>query len=431
MKTRLTISTAMAAIFLTGTALSAPVGETPGELWVDGPLDARVGLSPQSPDASADHRGRQIYVWDDDTTGEDTGLDVFLRVLDSDGTSLVGPTRVNTLTADNQRFARLAVSADGSFLVIWESFEPVMGSPGVFYSKIRSQLFDADGSPDGSEQLLSTVSTDLQTPAFSNVAALTGGGFVAVWQSWNSANPMDTSVGYSIQGRQVGSDGAPAGGQFQVNSLMTGTFEEYASVTGLQDGGFLAVWSNPQIQARRFMANGTPVGNDFQVNTFVGVSFRDQTDVATHGDGRVLVVWRDDEDGPSEEIRGRMYDHNVSPLGADFRINTFTTDTQSIPQVAGYGRAGFFVIWQSFGSSGADPTPTSIEGRIVTGVNSFADSQFLVNEFTTNSQESPGIGGRGGYVAMAWLSRENAEVQGQVIMGQWWNVCGIFCDGYE
>jgi hypothetical protein len=178
------------------------------------------------------------------------------------------------------------------------------------------------------------------------------------------------------------------------------------------------------------MSDGTPAGNDFQVNTFVG-SFRDQTDVATNEDGRVLVVWRDDEDGDGTEIRGRLYNPALTPLGPDFRINTYVTDDQTVPQVAGYGKAGFFVVWRSFGSSGPDAAPFSIEGRIVTAADAFAGPQFLVNQYTSNSQENPGIGGRGGYVAMAWMSRENEVVMGQVILGQFWNICGIFCDGFE
>jgi len=67
----------------------------------------------------------------------------------------------------------------------------------------------------------------------------------------------------------------------------------------------------------------------------------------------------------------------------------------------------------------------------VTGSNAFASPQFPVNQFTDNSQEDPGIGRRGGQVAVAWMGRENEEVLGQVIMGQYWNVCGIFCDGFE
>jgi len=425
---RIAFLAAMAAVMGSSGAPGAPMGESGPELWVDGPVDMRVGLTPEHPDAAAEHHGQQVYVWEDNPSGDDeSAIDVFMRVFDPGGGSLVGPVKVNTTDEQNQRFANVAIAPDGSFLVIWQSFEQV--APGVFYAKIRSQAFNLAGQPVQSEQLLSTVETSLQSEAHANVAALIGGGYVVVWESWKSADPTDTS--YSIQGRMVGADGIPSGSQFQVNSLMTGLFEQYPSVTGLADGGFLATWSAPQIQARRFMSNGTPVGNDFQVNTFVGVSFRDQTDVATNEDGRVLVVWRDDEDGDGTEIRGRLYNSALTPLGPAFRINTYVTDDQTVPQVAGYGKAGFFVVWQSFGSSGPDAAPFSIEGRIVTAVDAFAGPQFLVNQYTSNSQENPGIGGRGGYVAMAWMSRENEVVMGQVILGQFWNICGIFCDGFE
>jgi len=427
---RIAFLAAMAAIMGSSGAPGAPVGEPGPELWVDGPLDMRIGGVPNHPDAAADHRGQQVYVWEDNPSDDnESGIDVFMRVFDQGGASLVGPVKVNTTDADNQRFARVAIASDGSFLVIWQSFEPV--APGVFYPNIRSQAFDSDGQPVQSEQALSTVATNLQVPAHADVAALAGagGGYVVVWESFNSAEPMAAS--YSIQGRIVGADGLPSGSQFQVNSLMTGLVEQYPSAAGLADGGFLATWSAPQIQGRRFMPDGTPVGNDFQVNTFVGVSFPRQTSVATNADGRVLVVWSSDEGGTGWEIRGRLYSPTLNPLGSDFRINTYVTDDQTVPQVAGYGAAGFFVIWQSFGSSGPDPEPFSIEGRIVTGVDAFAGAQFLVNQYTANSQLLPGIGGRGGYAAMAWMSRQNEEVMGQVIMGKFWNICGIFCNGFE
>ena len=419
-----TIVAALTIVISGGLANAAPVGEPRDELWVDGPLDERVGGSPQTPDATADHRGRQIYVWDDTPTGAGTGIDVFLRIFDRDDTSLVGPVQVNTLDADNQRYARVAVSADGSFLVIWESFEPVDG--GVFYPKIRSQKFDSDGSPDGNEQLLSEVSTDIQTEALANVAALTGGGYVAVWHGYSG-----TTFSHEIQGRLIGADGVPVGDQFQVNASMDGIYQQWASVAGLADGGFLAVWAGTQIEARRFAANGTPLTGDFQVNTFESLTVWDQTDVAVHQDGRVLVVWRSGEPPDQEVIRGRMYSSSLTALGSDFRINTYVTGAQSDPQVAGYGAAGFFVVWESLGSSGPDAVPNSIEGRIVTGANAFAGPQFLVNQFTDNSQEDPGIGGSDGQVAVVWMGRENEATLSQVIMGQYWNICGIFCDSFE
>jgi len=420
---RIAFLAAMAAIMGSSGAPGAPMGESGPELWVDGPLDTVVGGTPVFPDAAADHRGQQVFVWDDNPSDNDqSGIDVFMRVFDPSGDSLVGPVKVNTTEENRQQFARVAIAPDGSFLVIWQSFEPVGG--GVFHANIRSRAFDSDGQPVQSEQALGT--TNLQTEAHADVTALTGGAYVAVWETYNP-----DSGDYSIQGRMVGADGVPTGSQFQVPSLVTGTIEQYPSATGLADGGFLATWAGGQIKARQFMSDGTPVGDDFQVNSVVFLAGRDQTDVATNDDGRVLVVWRDYEDGNGPEIRGRLYNPTLTPMGPDFRINTYVTNLQTVPQVAGYGGAGFFVIWESFGSSGPDPDPFSIEGRIVTGVDAFAGPQFLVNQYTASEQLDPGIGGAGGYVAMAWMSRRNEFVMGQVIMGQFWNICGIFCDGFE
>ena len=99
--------------------------------------------------------------------------------------------------------------------------------------------------------------------------------------------------------------------------------------------------------------------------------------------------------------------------------------------MANYGPGGFFVVWSSAESVGPDTEPDSIEGRIVTGADSFGSAQFLVNEYTIERQNHPGIGGKGGLLAIAWFSARNAETSENLIMGQFWNICGIFCDSFE
>ena len=408
---------------------AAPIGESGSEIWVDGPLDLKPGGDPRWPDADVDHRGRQVFVWEDDPR-DGTDLDIFMRVFNAAGTSLVGPVKVNTFDTDTQIFPHVAMALDGSFLVVWNSWEPPNPEDAHKRVIIRSQLFDSNGQPDGNEQILSTVKTLIAGDARPDLTALPGGGYVVVWESSQSADMNDTS--YTIQGRLVGTNGVPSGDQFQVNALMTGTLEGYSSVAALADGGFVVTWARPQIHGRRFMADGTPVGGDFQVNTYVSLHSRDETNVAVNEDGRVLVVWTDREERlNSSEIRGRLYSPTLSPLGPDFRINTYETDAQNQPTVAGYGKGGFFVIWRSTGSSGPDAEPTSIEGRIVSGAEAFASPQFLVNRYTLVAQSNPGIGGRGGRVAIAWFSRSNADTSQNVIMGQLWNICGIYCDSFE
>jgi hypothetical protein len=187
----------------------------------------------------------------------------------------------------------------------------------------------------------------------------------------------------------------------------------------------------PEVHGRRFTADADPVGDDFQINTFT-TGTESKTDVALNGDGRVMVVWQDDEEsGDSTEIRGRILSQDATPQGADFRINTLMTSSQWEPEVAEYGQGGFFVVWESWVSAGNDNDPTSIEGRIVTGSNQFASPEFQVNEWITGFQQFPGIGGKNGRIAIGWHSKGNPETSNNVINGQFWSICGIFCDGFE
>lgn len=404
-------------------------GEPDPEIWVDGPLDTRPGSNPLRPDAAVDSRGRSIFVWD--ANGGIDSQEIYLRVFERNGTPLSVPVQVNTYTDAVQDYARVAVAADDSFLVIWQSSEPPTPEAGFNRRVVRSQAYDADGQKVGVEQLLSELLPLGTTDISANVAALVGGGYVVCWESHQTVTP-----GYSetIQVRLVNADGTPNGDQFQADKLFT-HIKLDCDVAPLADGGFIVTWFNPEIHARRFAANGTPVADDFQVNTIAINAPRDETAVATSVDGRVLVVWTDSEGTdpvPNQlsEIRGRLFSSTLAPLGPDFRINSLTTGEQDWPKVAGYAN-DFFVVWQNHASTSADAEPHSIEGRVVTGPDLFAGSQVLINTWTGDSQETPGIGGLGDRVAIAWFSRENAETSQNVIMGLGWGICGIFCNGFE
>jgi hypothetical protein len=420
-------STLMLFLLLPVAAMATPVGEHAGEIWVDGPADVQPGSDPSNPDAVVDKSGRSIFVWDD--TPADTGKEVFLRIFPADGGSPGDPVQVNTFDEHNQHFPRVAVSADGSFLVVWLSRERPEPEDNFFRNIIRGRAFDANANPVGSEQILSTLKPLLTTGNKVDVAALPGGDYIVVWRSSQTPEPEDTST--TIQGRRIGANGAPLAGQFQINSTQTGVAEIYPAVTELADGGFLVVWTAPEVHGRRFEADFTPVGDDFQINTLTDGS-ESNTDVVIHEDGRVLVVWQDQEDNSNvTEIRGRLYSTDLAAQGPDFRINTLVTGSQEVPRAADYGQGGFFVVWESVASAGDDNSPPGIEGRIVTGSDQFAGPEFQLNEWISGKQQVPGIGGKNGRVAIGWDSSSNAESNASVIYGQHWSICGIFCDGFE
>jgi len=244
---------AFIAIVVAFPAIADSLGEGGTEFWVDGPAEVKLGPSPDDAHSAIDSRGREIYVWSEATYSPSTqGTNIVLRVFSADGESLVGPVQINTYDASHQAYPRVAVSADDSFVVVWQSTEPPEPEDEFLRQIVRSQAFDVDAQPVGVEQVLSNLDPLGTTTIDADIAALKGGGYMTVWQSALSA--LEAETGTSIQGRLLGSNGVPLAGQFQVNSTLGGAYETDINVTELDDGGFLAVWATPEVNGRRFTA---------------------------------------------------------------------------------------------------------------------------------------------------------------------------------
>ena len=412
------------------------------ELWIDGPDNVQLGNSSGNPDVAVANDGTRIHVWNAGGIGGSSAGEIILRRWSAEGMPLEDPRQINTTTDDIQRYPRVAVATDGTFLVIWQSWEAAQPG-GAERIVIRSQAFDADGNTVGPEQRLSTLLTNGTTNNYADVAALrtsdgSPGGYVVVWKSADSAGP-DTNG--SIQGCRVSPTGVPDA-QIQINQIAGGS-QNWSSVTELIDGGFLAVWTDgDEVMGRRF--NSAFVGgNDFQITTFPTAD-ASVTDAALGWNGEVLIVWQDDEDGPnSTEIRGRLFDDELNALGPDFRINTVVDDSQTHPRIAAYGTKGFLIVWGSDVASGSD-LGGSIEARVVSGPNAFDangdgldDPQLQYNTWDNdNTQQDPGANGWYGRISTPWDTLtwdgvpEPDNINDQFIVGRDIEDC-MFCDDFE
>ena len=421
------------------------------EKWIDGPDAVQPSNDPRSSDSAVANDGTRIHVWE--SFGTDR-LDIIFRLFDADGSPLNDPTRVNTTVDDEQQSPRVAVSADGSFLVIFTNVETPPGE--TFPQKmVRSQAYNANGDPVGVEQLVSTVPTKEQTNVYADVAALrtadgSPGGYAVVWRN-SDFTPEWGDIHASI----VNSAGVPSA-EFNVHSDDS-AIERYSSVTELHDGGFLVVWGDHNgVRGRRFNSAGGAMGLEFKIDTLPTGNPGGNTDVALGWDGRVLVVWEDSgtevpplpiAQGP--EIRGRMFQFDASgndldPLGEDFRINNLFTGIQNEPRIAEFGAVGFLVIWGSDpGGAGSDMNQ-SVEARVVSGNNAFDangdgadDNQEQFNIWDNNDgQNLLGAHGWYGRLATSWQSQswdgepEPDTINQLVITGRDIEYC-MFCDDFE
>ena len=134
------------------------------------------------------------------------------------------------------------------------------------------------------------------------------------------------------------------------------------------------------------LAQGDPVGPEFRVNTYTTDAQR-YPSVARGGSGDFVVVWSSsDQDGSSLGVFGQRHSGSGIPLGAEFRVNTYTTGQQTLPAVVADGAGGFVVVWQS-----PDGLAEGIFGQRYDSSGAPLGPEFRVNTNTANSQTRPTI----------------------------------------
>ena len=91
---------------------------------------------------------------------------------------------------------------------------------------------------------------------------------------------------------------------------------------------------------------------DTRINTTTQEDQFDPT-VVTLINGGFVVSWTsDDQDGSGYGIYAQRYDENGVAQGSEFRVNTYTIDSQRYPAITSLKDGGFVVSWESSGQDG-------------------------------------------------------------------------------
>ncbi len=298
------------------------------------------------PDVASDSAGNFVVVWNSDTQ-DGSGFGVFGQRYASSGAPLGPEFRVNTYTTDIQGNPDVTSDSAGNFVVVWHSETQDGLSYGVF-----GQRYASSGAPLGPEFPVNTYATANQ--GNSSVASDSSGNFVVTWISYT----QDGSS-YGIFGQRYASSGAPLGPEFRVNTYTTG-YQQNPSVAVDTAGNFVVVWRSYQDGSavgsfgQRYASSGTPLGPEFRVNTYT-TGGQGYPTVAADTAGNFVVVWRSySQDGSLFGVFGQRYASGGTPLGPEFRVNTYTTNNQSFSSVAADSFGNFVVVWQSFGQDGSN-----------------------------------------------------------------------------
>lgn len=237
-------------------------------------------------------------------------------------------TRINATTANRQIDSSVASLTDGSFVVTWQSFGQDGSSSGIY-----GQRYDANGNTLSTEFRVNTTTSNTQ--ANPSVAALINGDYVVTWRS-DGQNGTGSS---DIYGQRYDATGAALGTEFRVTSSADDhTFEP--SVAALTDGGFVVTWQSYDqinddydIHGQRYDANGVAQGA-FSI-TSSSTNSQESPSVAALSGGGFVVTWQSyDQDGSEYGIYGQSYNASSVALGNEFLVNTETFNDQSISSVA-------------------------------------------------------------------------------------------------
>ncbi|HEY7112334.1 MAG TPA: hypothetical protein VIA45_05325, partial [Thermoanaerobaculia bacterium] len=254
-------------------------------------------------------------------------------------------------TSTNQVAPTVGMDAAGNFVVAWDS-----AGSGFQYG-IDGQRFDATGAPSGAAFPIAAFG--VSSPARPRLAMRSSGEFVVVW-----FDETDGSAA-SVVGQRFDASAGKLGTLFPINSYTTGN--QRAPVIGMDAAGnFVVAWqddseegSETGIFAQRFNSGAEKVGAEFQVNTFT-TNAQQTPSIAVLPSGRFLVTWTSqDQDGSQSGVFGQRFDRAGRPVGGEFPINTYTSLRQQSSFAASDGD-GFVVTWDGYFEDGS---PFSIFGR--------------------------------------------------------------------
>jgi hypothetical protein len=359
---------------------------------------------PQSrPSVGRDANGHFVVAWTGPSAGDTFGI--MARRFNSAGVALGPEFRVNTYTTGNQDYPQVAVDGAGAFVVVWNGNGANQISSGIF-----GQRYDETGAPIGGEFQVNTYTTGPQyDPA---VSMADTDKFIVTW-SEPTLDGSNTGVYARLFDLRTGSAPPP----FLVNDHTTGRQVSH-SVAMAPGGAFVVTWSGEGsgdtsgVFARRFDAAGAPLGGQFLVNS-VTTSAQFFSSVGTAADGSFVVAWQDYVlDGSNNGIFGRRYDAAGLPIGGQFPVNTATTGDQLQPKVAVDDKGAFIVSWWNY-AAGGDGSSNSVSARQFDATGAALGPDFRVNSYTTGSQSVPAAAASpDGQFMVVWQSAQDGSGTG-------------------
>ncbi|MCA9174993.1 MAG: Ig-like domain-containing protein [Planctomycetales bacterium] len=347
--------------------------------------------------------GNYVAAWTsfEQADGDTSGLGVYAQLYAPDGTPLVDPFLVNTgYTTDDQTNPTVAVAADGTFLVAWQSQGEDGDGDGIF-----AQRYLADGTPNGIAFQVNTESAgdqSLPTAAMDNA-----GNAIIAWQS----EDQDTD-GSGIYARRYDAAGAALDADdVLVNTTVAGNQTDPSVSRDRVGGDYVIAWQSEtlgeegevdlNVLAHVFDASGATVVSEFVANSILE---KDQVgpSAAMSPSGEFVIAWTSEgQVGSGADVYARQFDAAGDPVADDFLVNETTLRGQQYPATGIDADGNILVSWQS---SHQDGFSWGVYAKAYDATGAVIEPEFQVNTNTQGPQVNPALNANSdGEAIVVWL----------------------------
>ncbi|MBW1811048.1 MAG: metallophosphoesterase [Deltaproteobacteria bacterium] len=298
-----------------------------------------------TPSVAMDSGGNFVVVWRDDNDENDIGQ-IYARGFDSAGSQNFSLMTVNSEGDGRQRNPAVAMTPDGSFVVVWEDDSDSSDGSGNY------DIFARGFHPDGTEKFHDIVVNDITAGPQNapSVAMDSNGNFVVVWRDDNDENEIG-----QIYARGFNAAGAQKFDRMTVNSVSSG--RQRNPVVGMApNGSFVVAWEddsdssdgsgNYDILARGFDSNGLERFTDITVNTITGGQQLAPA-ISLSSSGGFAVTWEDDmDDNGWFQVLARGFGSNGAEQIPYLTVNGDSNGQQLKPNIAMDSDGNFVIAWQ-------------------------------------------------------------------------------------
>ena len=220
--------------------------------------------------------GDFIVVWQS-ADQDGSGFGIYAQRFTALGVPTGSEFKVNTTTANSQKFPAVAMHSDGSFIVVW-----TRTSPTEYPIGIDAQRYDAGGTPIGGEFTIDNNSATTPDVAFDP-----NGGFIVAW--------VRNDNGGGTWYRRFTAAGAANGAAVQFLGYLSGGFYTVPSVAIHPGGAFVVTWSWASNRIYTMYAQRVaPSGQALERITDIDPQAEEQDGPATvvfRANGEYSVVW--------------------------------------------------------------------------------------------------------------------------------------------